>query len=73
MTLNIDQAKHDNAEIARDAMKGLIREALAKGPGFAKDIASRIGEKPSGEFVQLLHEMEDSMEINFNWMRGYKL
>lgn len=70
---NLEQAEADARELARDAMKGLIREALAQGPGFAKDIASRIGEKPNGEFVQLLHEMEDSMEVSFNWLRGYKL
>ena len=73
MTLNRDQAKYANDELYNDAVKGLIREALAQGPGFAKDIAGRIGEKPDAHFVRLLHEMEDDMEISFNWIRGYRL
>jgi len=70
---NLEQAKADAEELASQALKGLIREALAQGPGFAKDIASRIGERADGRFVRLLHEMEDDMEVSFSWIRGYRL
>jgi len=72
MTLNKDQAKHDNEERTKDARKALIREALKDGPGFAKDIAQRVGETPN-IVVRLLHEMEDEMEVSFSWLRGYRL
>lgn len=71
--LNKDQAAHDNDELCMDALKELIRDALKGGPGFAKDLANRVGTDHGQRFVRALHEMEDDMVISFNWLRGYKL
>ena len=73
MTLNADQAQHQNNELHDDAIKHQIREALKDKPRWAKDIASRLGRKSDAHFVRLLHEMESDMEISFNWLRGYRL
>lgn len=73
MTLNKDQAQHTKERLFRDAKKAQIREALKDGPGFADALAKRLGERSDKEFVQLLHEMVDDMEIDFTWLRGYKL
>lgn len=69
---NKSEAARQNAELANDALKELIRDALKQGPGFSKDIGNRIGESPN-VVVRALHEMEDAMEVDFNWLRGYKL
>lgn len=73
MTLNKDQAAHDNDQLHMDALKELIRDALKDGPGFAKDLAARAGVEHGQRFVRALHEMEDDMVISFTWLRGYKL
>lgn len=72
MTFNAEEAQRQNSELASDALKELIRDALKQGPGFAKDIGNRVGESPN-VVVRALHEMEDAMEVEFNWLRGYKL
>ncbi len=69
---NREEARRQNAELASDALKELIRDALKQGPGFAKDIGNRVGEAPN-VVVRALHEMEDAMEVDFNWLRGYKI
>lgn len=71
--LNKDQAKHTNERLFRDAKKAQIREALKDGPAFPDALAKRLGERSNKEFVSLLHEMVDSYEIEFTWLRGYKL
>lgn len=72
MTFNREEAARQNEELARDALKSLIRDALKDGPGFAKDIGQRVGEQPN-VIVRVLHEMQDDMEVDFVWTRGYKL
>ncbi len=69
---NKSEAARQNAELANDALKELIRDALKQGPGFAKDIGNRVGESPN-VVVRALHEMVDDEEISFLWTRGYKL
>lgn len=73
MSLNKDQAAHDREQLHKDALKTLVCDALKQGPGFAKDIAQRAGEVPGKRFVEVLHEMEMDGEIEFSWLRGYKL
>ena len=70
---NPEQEALERQELHNDAKKAQIRDALKQGPGFANAIASRMGEKSDGKFVQLLHEMVDDMELSFNWPRGCKL
>lgn len=71
--MNKKAAQAGNYSLRINALKQLIREALAEKPGRTVDIADRIGVDVDFDFMEALEQMERAMEINFNWLKGYSL
>lgn len=70
---NRQQSQLEQDELRLDAIKAEILEELKRGPGRSQELARRCGQSPGGEFTRLLHELLDSDQISFNWIKGYFL
>lgn len=67
MTLNKDQAQHDNRQLYDDAVQSEIRAVLSQdGPCFCGQVARAI-DKPPQETRWHLTELLSRGEISYNW------
>jgi len=70
MTLNREQAQHDNEELYNDAVQNDIRDALKyDGPSYCGQIARAV-DKPVEETRWHLKELVSKGEIDYSWVSG---
>ena len=73
MTLNREQAQHDNEELYNDAVQSEIGAALSHdGAMHCYRVAQKIG-KSQMEARWHLEQMRDRGEVEFSWIKGYSV